>query len=319
MVTLQAWPGDDVVVTVDAVNQFTSNLSGLNYEAGTGANPDVIWAIQNGPSMLYRLVFDGTTMTWVNTATNGWAAGKTIFYPNGMGGPDSEGVTTAEPGLSAIYVSTERDNTNNGVSKLSILRFDTSAPGTTLTATHEWNITADLPAVGPNLGLEAITWIPDTYLVASGFIDETTLAAYDPTRYPNHGTGLFFVGVEANGNIHGYALDHVGGGFTRVASLSSGQPGVMDIAFDRDAGQLWAYCDNTCANKATLLGVTGGHFQVQRFFDHPANLPDSNNEGITFAPESQCVSGRKAFFWSDDSNINMHALRRGAVNCGVLF
>ena len=58
---------------------------------------------------------------------------------------------------------------------------------------------------------------------------------------------------------------------------------------------------------------------MQRFFDHPAGLPDSNNEGITFAPESQCVGGRKAFFWSDDSNVNMHALRRGAVNCGKLF
>jgi hypothetical protein len=31
------------------------------------------------------------------------------------------------------------------------------------------------------------------------------------------------------------------------------------------------------------------------------------------------VSGRKAFFWSDDSNINMHAIRRGAVNCGSLL
>jgi len=258
-------------------------------------------------------------MTYVNTATDGWAAGKTIHYPNGLGGPDSEGLTRAEDGSPAIYVSTERDNDNNGVSRLAILRFDTSAPGTELTATHEWNITADLPAVGPNLGLEAITWVPDTSLVGSGFIDETTLAAYDPSRYPNHGAGIFFVGVEANGMIHGYALDHVGGGFTRVASLSSGQPGVMDLGFDRDAGQLWAYCDNTCANKATLLGVSGGHFQVRRFFDHPAGLPDSNNEGFTFAPESECVSGRKAFFWSDDSDINMHAIRRGAVNCGSLL
>jgi hypothetical protein len=319
MATLQAWPGDTTVVTVDATNQFTSNLSGLNYEAGTGGKPDVLWAIQNGPSMLYRLVFDGASMTWVNTATDGWAAGKTIHYPNGMGGPDSEGVTLAESGSSAIYVSTERDNDNNGVSRLSILRYDVTAPGTELTATHEWNVTADLPAVGPNLGLEAITWIPDAYLVASGFIDETTIAAYDPARYPGHGTGLFFVGLEATGNIYGYALDHVGGGFTRVASLSSGQPSIMDLGFDRDVGQLWAYCDNSCANKATLLGVTGGHFQVRRFFDHPAGLPDSNNEGITFAPESECVSGLKAFFWSDDSAINMHALRRGAVNCGTLL
>ena len=63
--------------------------------------------------------------------------------------------------------------------------------------------------MGANLGLEAITWVPDTYLVASGFIDESTGAAYDPSRYPGHGTGLFFVGVEANGIIYAYALDHV--------------------------------------------------------------------------------------------------------------
>src|SRR5262245_16014945 len=126
---LLAWPGDSMVVTVDSANQFTSNLSGLNYEAGSGLNPDVLWAIQNGPSMLYRLVFDGTTNTWVNTATDGWAAGKTIRYPNGMGGPDSEGVTRAEAGSSAIYVSTERDNNNHGTRRLAVRRFHTSAPG----------------------------------------------------------------------------------------------------------------------------------------------------------------------------------------------
>jgi hypothetical protein len=63
----------------------------------------------------------------------------------------------------------------------------------------------------------------------------------------------------------------------------------------------------------------GGHFQVGRLFNHPPSLPDSNNEGITFAPESECVAGRKSFFWSDDSNLNGHALRRGSVACGPLL
>ena len=55
-----------------------------------------------------------------NTATDGWAAGKTLHYTTGAGGPDSEGVTLAELGSSAIYVATERDNNaNNGVSRLS--------------------------------------------------------------------------------------------------------------------------------------------------------------------------------------------------------
>jgi len=93
----------------------------------------------------------------------------------------------------------------------------------------------------------------------------------------------------------------------------------MDLAFDRDVGQLWAWCDNTCANKGTLFGVVGGHFQAGRLFDHPATLPNSNNEGITFASESECVNGRKAFFWSDDDQLNGHALRRGTVACGNLL
>jgi len=44
--------------------------------------------------------------------------------------------------------------------------------------------------------------------------------AYNPGDYPDHGTGLFFVGVEATGQIHAYALDHVTGAFTRI----SGRP-----------------------------------------------------------------------------------------------
>jgi hypothetical protein len=236
-----------------------------------------------------------------------------------MGSPDSEGLTRAELGTPFVYVSAERDNNVSGTSRLSILRYDTSAPGTELNATHEWNLTGDLPMVGSNLGLEAITWVPDPYLLASGFVDESTSMPYDPTRYPGHGTGIFFVGVEANGNVYGYALDHTTGAFQRVASLSSGQPAVMDLAFDRDVGQLWAWCDNTCANRATLLGIAGGHFQVRRLLDHPATLPNSNNEGITFAPESECVGGRKTFFWADDDDLNGHALRRGTVACGSLF
>lgn len=72
-----------------------------------------------------------------------------------------------------MYVASERNNSANSVSRNSILRFDASAAGSTLTATHEWNLTADLPAVGANLGIEAITWIPDSMLVANGFYDES--------------------------------------------------------------------------------------------------------------------------------------------------
>ena len=94
----------------------------------------------------------------------------------------------------------------------------------------------------------------------------------------------------------------------------------MDLDFDRDVGKLWAYCDNTCGNRASVLRVgASGRFQLQRVYSRPATLPDSNNEGIAIAPESECVAGRKSFFWADDSNFGAHALRRGSIVCGALL
>ena len=92
----------------------------------------------------------------------------------------------------------------------------------------------------------------------------------------------------------------------------------MGLDFDRDVGNLWAYCDNTCGNHASVLRLSTGRFGAAVLFDRPATLPNSNNEGIAIAPESECVSGRKSFFWSDDSNFGGHAIYRGSIPCGPL-
>jgi hypothetical protein len=229
-------------------------------------------------------------------------------------------VTKADWNSPFIYTATERDNSMNTVSRLAILRFDTSAPGTELTATNAWDLTADLPAVGANLGLEAVTWIPDAYLVAHGFIDESTGATYDPSRYADHAGGLFFVGVEASGLIYGYALNHTTNAFQRVATVVSGHVNMMGLEFDRDVGDLWATCDNACGNRAAILTVgAAGRFELRHIYDHPTGLPDSNNEGLAIAPESECVGGFKNVYWSDDSNFGGHALRRGTIPCGTFF
>ena len=48
------------------------------------------------------------------------------------------------------------------------------------------------------------------------------MVPYNPATYANHGTGLFFVGLEANGIVYGFALDQTSSSFTRVATFSSG-------------------------------------------------------------------------------------------------
>jgi hypothetical protein len=320
---LPAWPGANAVTTVDGENALGMNVSDLFYEAGAAAGGgDVIWAVRNAPSQLYRLVWNGAI--WTPETGTGWELGKLLRYPSGLGDPDAEGVTRAEPGSTAIYVATERDNLVSGVSRLAILRFDPTVPGATLSATHEWNLTADLPAVGPNVGLEAITWIPDDVLTATGFFDEAKGHAYAPGEYADHGSGLFFVGMESSGIIYAYALDHATGGFTRIATIASGNPAVMSVWYDRDVGYLWAHCDDTCGNVDGILTVdtaaaspTRGRFVVRKQYARPTTLANGNNEGITIAPASQCIAGQRRFYWTDDSATGGHTLRADSVPCGA--
>jgi hypothetical protein len=314
------WPGGDVVVTVDPVDTYSSELSGLHYESAAGAAPAVLWAVQNQPSKLYRLLWNGSL--WISDSSNGWTSGKTLRFPNGQGAPDSEGVTKAALGSTALYAASERDGDDSGKSRLSVLLFDGAAAGATLTATREWNLTGDLPKVGSNSGLEAIAWVPDAYLVSKGFIDESKQVAYDPASYADHAGGIFFVGVEQDGMIYGFALDHVGGSFTRVASFASGNSGVMDLSFDRDVGYLWAACDDTCQGRTTVLDIdtregaaTRGKFYVRRGFERPASMPNLNNEGFTVSSESACQAGFKPVFYAEDGSSMGFAIRRASLPC----
>jgi hypothetical protein len=316
-----AWPGANQVSTVDPVNTYQSDLSGLHYEPAQGAAPAVLWAAQNQPSKLYRLLWNGSA--WVSDASNGWAAGKSLHFPDGQGAPDSEAVTKGALGTSALYAASERDDRASGQSRLSVLMFDGAASGATLTAAREWDLTGDLPKVGSNLGLEAIAWVPDTYLVSKGFIDESKQAPYDPASYANHAAGVFFVGVEQDGMIHGFVLDHAGNGATRVASFASGHSGVMDLSFDRDVGYLWAACDDTCQGRTNVLDIdsrvgsaTRGKFYVRRGFERPTPMPNLNNEGFTITSESTCQGGFKSVFFAEDGSTMGFAIRRDSIPCG---
>ena len=322
-ITYGKWPTTTAVTNADKADAFGENMSGLFYQPAAGSQTPVLWAVQNSPSKLYNLTAKG--QLFVKSTANDWGSGKTLRYPNGSGAPDAEGVTLAELDSAAIYVSTERDA--SGSNRFSVLRYDTSAAGTTLKATNEWNLTTDLPRVNDsNLGLEGIAWVPDTHLVSQGFIDDNTHLPYDPANYSGHGTGLFLVGLEYNGQVYAYALNQSGSSYVRIASFASGHKEIMDLSFDRDNGILWAYCDDGCDNRSNLLAIdtkagspTKGKFVVRKGYNRPKSMPDTNNEGIAIAPESECANQLKSFFWADDSKKGGHALRRGTVPCGPLF
>jgi hypothetical protein len=317
----EAWPGSNNVTTADGLNVFGGNLSGLIYEAGTGGSPDVLWGARNGPGSIFRLIFNGSI--WTPDPSNGWGAGKGLLYTNGTGEPDSEDLTFTTGSAAGMYVATERNNSNSGVSRPAVLRYDVTGSGTSLTATNEWNLTSDLPAVAANSGLEGITWVPDSALVAQGFFDVAAGHLYNPADYANHGGGLFFVGLEGNGVIYVYALDHASNAFHRITSISTGFPsGVMALQYDRELGQLWATCDDTCGGLSDIFVIdqtpaspTLGRLTLTHIFARASTMPNINNEGFGFAPQSRCVAGLKPAFWSDDSETGGHAIRQASIPC----
>ena len=313
------WPGLPAAANASTYN-FGTNMSGLIEEPSGTSAPGVLWGVRNGVGTLFRMVWDSTTNQW-NPDTGDWANGKALHYGDGTGDPDSEGVTYAgNSSANGIFVSTERNNSNNGVSKLSILRFDPNVVGTSLNANLEWNLTADLPPTGANLGMEAITWVPDSYLTANNFVDEHTNAVYNPANYANHTTGLFFIGIEGTGNIYAYALDQVTGGFTKIATLPAVHTPatIMELQFDRDLNELWAVCDNTCAGRHALLRLdpaTGKFTSV--IYARPTGLPDYNNEGFAIGAAVECVGGFKPVTWADDNFDGSVALRVGTLPCAA--
>jgi hypothetical protein len=133
----QPWPGDGTVQAVDGVSVFGGNMSGLVHEGSGTPAPGALWAVRNGPGTLFRLIWDDVNAMWIPDPASGGSAGKALRYPDGTGNPDAEGVTFAGTGSGGgVYVSTERNNDANGVSRNSILRFAPASASSVLTATN---------------------------------------------------------------------------------------------------------------------------------------------------------------------------------------
>ena len=141
-----------------------------------------------------------------------------------------------------MYVATERNNSDNGVSRPAILQYDVTAAGTTLTATNEWNLTADLPPLGANLGIEGITWVPDAFLVSHSFFDvrgwppvtirpSMRITAEGSSSSRVEGTG-FVYRLRAQSHDERIQADHID--FHRI-------PGwLMALQLDGESVGLWA-------------------------------------------------------------------------------
>ncbi|BBA95570.1 hypothetical protein RVR_479 [Actinacidiphila reveromycinica] len=323
----QPWPGGQDVTIADNVCAFTTStgpegrdLSGLAFDP---SNPSVLWAAKN-KNWLFKLVKSGGK--WIPDAS--WSAtGKQIRFAGGSGEPDSEGLTVGPNGH--LYVTSERDNDDNSVPEDTIMEFDPSASGSTLTPIHQWDMTAQFPQLDTgskddaNLGFEGVGYVPDSWLTANGWTDPLTGAAYNPANYPLHGSGLFFAGLEWDGTLHVYGLNS-DGTFTTFGTVATGERSVMDVTYDAGTQRIVATCDNTCGETHTFLKVgSGGAIVPDVTYTNPTVMPVDNLEGFAIAPTSTCVAGSREAVWSDDgiygfgsgTSSSGHALYSGTFPC----
>lgn len=319
----QPWAGPAETRVLDASAMFLEDSSGL--DAQQTADGVVLWAVDNGEGRFWKLraQSDGSV-----AFADGWEQGKRARFAKdaenpAAKGPDTEGITVAGDGL--IYLASERDNSAKGVNFNSVLQIDPEAPGPDVVASREWDLTAQLPQVSANLGIEAVEWVADADLAGS-LRDERTGTAYDPADYPLHGDGLFFVAVEDGGQVFAFALNSDGTA-QRIAQLDPGMPAVMALDYDRTLGGLWAVCDDGCHGTAAFLelgplddgeaaaaadGAAALSPATVTHYARPAGLPDTNNEGFATAPGSLVADGTRPAWWFTDG-VRPAALRAGAL------
>jgi hypothetical protein len=307
-IAVSPWPGSQEVRVLDGTPTFLEDSSGLDVqETPDGA---FLWAVDNGEGRIWKLEVhaDGSF-----TQIDGWESGKRVRFQKdaeapGAAGPDTEGITVDGDGL--VYVASERDNSAKGVNQNTILSVDPEAGAGDLVAQQEWDLTALLPAVGANLGMEAVQWVPDTALDGELF-DVNTGAAYDSTDYAGHGDGLFFVAVEDNGHVYAFALA-ADGGATLVSEIAPGLPGVMALDYDSVLDVLWAVCDDGCHGQSAQITLNGTDKPGIAHFARPTSLPDINNEGFATGPASLAVDGQRSVWWFADGFAS-EALRTGTL------
>ncbi|GAA5147658.1 hypothetical protein GCM10025768_08180 [Microbacterium pseudoresistens] len=310
-IPVSPWLGSPDVRVLDTEPMFLEDSSGLDTQET--AEGTFLWAVDNGEGRIWKLTAspDGSV-----AKADGWSDGKRVRFSKdaadpGAAGPDTEGITVDGDGL--VYVAVERDNSAKGVNLNMLLQVDPdSAPGD-LIAQAEWDLTDLLPAVGANLGIEAVEWVPDAEL-AGALYDDAAGARYDPAAYPGHGDGLFFVAMEDNGHVYAFAL--AAGAATLVAEIDPGLAGVMGLDYDAALGVLWAVCDDGCHGRSAQIALNGTAQPGIVHIAAPSGLPDINNEGFATAPASLSIDGQRPVWWFADG-YSSEALRVGSLPGGT--
>lgn len=302
------WPGANEIKIFDKTPTFLEDSSGLDFFNGQ------LYAVDNGTGRFWILdvAKDGAL-----SFAKGFENGKRIRFQKdadnaSAAGPDAEGITVDDNGF--VYIASERDNSAKGVNFNMVMMVDPNTEGTDLVALKQWDLTASLPQVSANMGIEAVEWVSNSNVVGKLY-DQNTNSAYDAANYPDAvAGGVFFVALEDNGHVYAYVLNEDGSS-VQIADIDSKIGGAMALDFDSYENVLWVAADNGFDNRAAKVTLTGKK-EVDIVHVYPAAGVDvtANNEGFAIADAAFTVDGQRPVYRFNDG-VKTGALSIGSLSC----
>ncbi len=303
-----AWQGSDEVSVFDKTPTFLEDSSGLDFANGK------LYAVDNGTATFWILdVAKDGTMTF----TPGFEQGKQVCFRKDAGkegakGPDAEGITVDGSGM--VYLASERDNSAKGVNYNTILMVNPNGSGTRLTAQSEWDLTASLPQVSANMGIEAVEWVANAD-VAGKIPDRNTGMPFDAANYPNAvANGVFFVALEDNGHVYAYILN-ADETVVQIADIDTKLGGAMALDYDTFEKTLWVAADDGYGNRMAKITPNGTAApDIVHVLPAAGVNTAENNEGFAIAGAEYTVDGQRPVYRFCDG-VTSGALKVGSIAC----
>jgi len=284
------WPGNGKVVIFDRKPTFLEDSSGLDFFKGQ------LYAVDNGAGRFWIL---DVSKNGELSFAKGFEKGKRVRFQKDAhdvkaAGPDAEGITVDGDGF--VYIASERDNNVKGVNFNMILKVDPHKKDNDLVALQQWDLTASLPQVSANMGIEAVEWVSNANVVGKLY-DQNTDRVFDATKYPNAiANGVFFVALEDNGHVYAYVLNKDGSS-VQIADIDGKIGGAMALDYDTYEKVLWAVADDGYSNRAAKISINGQKNPEIIHVMPPSGVDiSSNNEGFAIAEASFTKDGQRPVY-----------------------
>ncbi|RLB55830.1 MAG: hypothetical protein DRJ42_05080 [Deltaproteobacteria bacterium] len=165
---------------------------------------------------------------------------------------------------------------------------------------NQWILRAEIAGSGS----EGLTFVPDEFLSAQGFVDASG------TPYVSAGGmgGLFFVGHQSAGQLYVFDMNRTTGGYTFVGEYQTGGDETAGLEFDRSTGQLFIWHDSSIdqievVRLSSTVAAGGRRMDTIVTYDGPEliTLMSNNIEGIAVKPIEDCTAaGKRDLFLTID-------------------